>query len=78
MSGQDDNKVLVTYSRSKSLNCLMNTTWIAFLTAPMDIQLFLKKYLGGHIDLETLVVLEKIFEFRERFDQKLLTLCGKP
>ena len=27
--------------------------------------------MGGHIDLETLVVLEKIFEFRERFDQKL-------
>ena len=33
--------------------------------------IILKKYLGGHIDLETLVVLEKIFEFRERFDQKL-------
>ena len=33
--------------------------------------IILKKYLGRHIDLETLVVLEKIFEFRERFDQKL-------
>ena len=33
--------------------------------------IILKKYLGGHIDLETLVVLEKIFEFRVKFDQKL-------
>ena len=31
----------------------------------------LKQYLGGNIDLETLVILDKIFEFRSRFDKKL-------
>ncbi len=31
----------------------------------------LKKYLGGEISIETLVILEKILKFRERFDTKL-------
>lgn len=31
----------------------------------------LKKYLGGEISIETLVILEKILKFRERFDIKL-------
>ena len=31
----------------------------------------LKKYLGGEISIETLVILEKILKFRERFDFKL-------
>ena len=30
-----------------------------------------KVYLGDHIDLETLVILEKIFHFRKKFDKKL-------
>ena len=31
----------------------------------------LKKYLGGEISLETLIILEKIFSFAKRFDKKL-------
>ena len=31
----------------------------------------LKEYLGEHIDLETVVILEKVFKFRSRFDKKL-------
>lgn len=31
----------------------------------------LKKYLGGQISIETLVILEKILKFRKRFDSKL-------
>ena len=31
----------------------------------------LKEYLGDHIDLETLVILEKVFHFRSQFDKKL-------
>ena len=31
----------------------------------------LKQYLGDHIDLETLVILEKVFHFRSQFDKKL-------
>ena len=31
----------------------------------------LKEYLGDHIDLETLVILEKVFSFRSQFDKKL-------
>ena len=33
--------------------------------------IILKQYLGGHIDLETLVILNKVFEFRTKFDKKL-------
>ena len=33
--------------------------------------IILKQYLGGHIDLETFVILDKIFEFRSKFDKKL-------
>ena len=33
--------------------------------------LVLKKYLGGELSLETLVILEKIFSFAKDFDQKL-------
>ena len=33
--------------------------------------IILKKYLGGEISIETLVILEKILKFRERFDFKL-------
>ena len=31
----------------------------------------LREYLGDHIDLETLVILEKVFNFRSQFDKKL-------
>jgi len=31
----------------------------------------LKKYLGGEISLETLMILEKVFSFRKNFDKKL-------
>ena len=31
----------------------------------------LKEYLGEHIDLETVVILEKVFEFCSQFDKKL-------
>jgi hypothetical protein len=31
----------------------------------------LKKYLGGEISLETLIILEKVFSFRKNFDRKL-------
>ena len=31
----------------------------------------LKEYLGEHIDLETVVILEKVFKFRSRFHKKL-------
>ena len=31
----------------------------------------LKEYLGDHINLETLVILEKVFHFRNKFDKKL-------
>ena len=31
----------------------------------------LKRYLGGDISLETLVIFEKIFSFRQKFDKKL-------
>ena len=31
----------------------------------------LKKYLGGEISLETLIILEKVFSFRKNFDKKL-------
>ena len=31
----------------------------------------LKKYLGGKISLETLVIYDKIFEFRQKFDKQL-------
>ena len=31
----------------------------------------LREYLGDHIDLETLVILEKVFHFRSQFDKKL-------
>lgn len=31
----------------------------------------LKKYLGGKVSLETLVIYDKIFEFRKRFDKQL-------
>ena len=31
----------------------------------------LKRYLGGDISLETLVIFEKIFSFRQKFDEKL-------
>ena len=34
-------------------------------------QPILKEYLGEHIDLETVVILEKVFKFRSRFDKKL-------
>ena len=30
----------------------------------------LKEYLGEHIDLETVVILEKVFKFRSRFNRK--------
>ena len=33
--------------------------------------IILKKYLGGEISLETLSILEKIFSFQSKFDQKL-------
>lgn len=33
--------------------------------------IILKKYLGGKISIETLVILEKILKFRKRFDSKL-------
>ncbi len=32
----------------------------------------LKKYLGGEISLETLIILEKVFSFRKNFDKKLI------
>ena len=31
----------------------------------------LKKYLGGEVSLETLMILEKVFSFRKNFDKKL-------
>ena len=31
----------------------------------------LKQYLGGHIDLETVVILEKVFGVCSQFDKKL-------
>ena len=34
--------------------------------------LILKKFLGGEISIETLLICEKIFCFRERFNKKLL------
>ena len=33
--------------------------------------IILKKYLGGEIDLETLIILEKVFSFVKDFDKKL-------
>tara|TARA_Y100000385_G_C12978955_1_gene587511 strand:+ start:319 stop:915 length:597 start_codon:yes stop_codon:yes gene_type:complete len=33
--------------------------------------IILKKYLGGKMSIETLVILEKILKFRKRFDSKL-------
>ena len=33
--------------------------------------ILLKKYLGGDVSLETLVIFEKIFSFRQKFDKKL-------
>ena len=33
--------------------------------------ILLKKYLGGNVSLETLVIFEKIFSFRQKFDKKL-------
>src|SRR5210317_1675326 len=33
--------------------------------------ILLKKYLGGEISLETLVIFEKIFSFKNKFDKKL-------
>ena len=33
--------------------------------------IILKKYLGGEIDLETFVIFEKIFSFKNKFDKKL-------
>ena len=33
--------------------------------------ILLKRYLGGDISLETLVIFEKIFSFRQKFDEKL-------
>tara|TARA_E500000331_G_scaffold284341_1_gene278536 strand:+ start:25 stop:312 length:288 start_codon:yes stop_codon:yes gene_type:complete len=33
--------------------------------------IILKKYLGGEISLETLSILEKIFSFQSKFDEKL-------
>ena len=33
--------------------------------------ILLKKYLGGKVSLETLVIYDMIFEFRERFDKQL-------
>ena len=33
--------------------------------------ILLKKYLGGDVSLETLVIFEKIFSFRRKFDKKL-------
>jgi len=33
--------------------------------------ILLKKYLGGDLSLETLVIFEKIFSFRRKFDKKL-------
>jgi len=33
--------------------------------------ILLKKYLGGEVSLETLVIFEKIFSFKNRFDKKL-------
>jgi hypothetical protein len=33
--------------------------------------ILLKRYLGGDISLETLVIFEKIFSFRQKFDKKL-------
>jgi len=33
--------------------------------------ILLKRYLGGDVSLETLVIFEKIFSFRQKFDEKL-------
>ena len=33
--------------------------------------LILKKYLGGDLSLETLIIMEKIFSFVKNFDKKL-------
>ena len=33
--------------------------------------ILLKKYLGGDVSLESLVIFEKIFSFRQKFDKKL-------
>ena len=33
--------------------------------------ILLKRYLGGDVSLETLVIFEKIFSFRQKFDKKL-------
>ena len=33
--------------------------------------ILLKRYLGGDVSLETLVIFEKIFSFRQKFDNKL-------
>ena len=33
--------------------------------------ILLKRYLGGDVSLETLVIFEKIFSFRRKFDKKL-------
>ena len=41
------------------------------LIVQMGIHPYLKEYLGEHIDLETVVILEKVFKFRSRFDKKL-------
>ena len=38
----------------------------------------LKEYLGEHIDLETVVILEKVFGFCSQFDKKLTDPVWEP
>ena len=42
-----------------------------YLTVLMDIHLILRNYLGGKTSLETLVICDRIFEYRKDFDKKL-------
>ena len=57
--------------REQSEKLLSETDLEKLFSCSKGHPLVLKRYLGGEISLETLMILEKVFSFRKNFDKKL-------
>jgi hypothetical protein len=57
--------------REQSNKLLSNNELESIFNCSKGHPILLKRYLGGDVSLETLVIFEKIFSFRQKFDKKL-------
>ena len=57
--------------REQSNELLSNNELESVFNCSKGHPILLKRYLGGDVSLETLVIFEKIFSFRQKFDEKL-------